>query len=78
MNNYESVYKNTGTVPRTLDQAYKTATYASPLTHHYNKESDLQQALEFVGGMLVGAIYISLSACVAVGILMFFGVVVIN
>lgn len=76
MNNYESVYKNTGTVPRTLDQAYKNAEYATPIYRHV--DNDLRDALEFVGGMLVGAIYIALSACVAVGILMFFGVVVIN
>lgn len=75
---FRAIYKNTGLLPRTLSEANKDATWSSPLTHHFDKESDLQQALEFAGGMIVGAIYIALAACVAVGILMFFGVVVIN
>lgn len=76
MNNYESIYKNTGTTPRTLDQAYKNAEYATPVYRHVN--NDLRDALEFVGGMLIGAIYMSLGVAIGIGILMFFGVVVIN
>lgn len=76
MSNYESIYKNTGTTPRTLNQAYKNAEYATPIYRHVN--NDLRDALEFVGGMIVGVVYIALGASIAVGILMFFGVVVIN
>jgi hypothetical protein len=76
MNNYKQVYKNLGLVPRTLDEATRNATYASPITHPVNDE--LQDALDFFSGFLIGAIYIGFGASVAVGILMFFGVVVIK
>ena len=37
--NYESVYKNTGTVPRTMDEAYHSADYATAI-HRYDTEKD--------------------------------------
>ena len=75
-NDYKQVYKNSGTVARTTDQAYKNAEYATPIYRHVNH--DLQDALNFFGNMIVGFIYMSLAVAVAVGILMFFGIVVIN
>lgn len=73
---FKAIYKNTGLLPRTLSEANKDATWSSPLTHHY--DSDWQDAMNFFGNMIVGFIYMSLAVAVAVGILMFFGVVVIN
>ena len=39
MNNYKQVYKNTGTVPRTMGEAYRNADYATPI-HRYDTEHD--------------------------------------
>lgn len=76
MNNYQSIYKNTGTTPRTLNQAYKNAEYATPVYRHVNHE--LRDALDFVGGLLVGLTYMALGTAMGVCILMFFGVVIIK
>ena len=76
MNDYKSIYKNSGTTPRTTDQAYKNAEYATPIYRHVNH--DLRDALNFFGNMIVGVIYMSLGVAVGVGILMFFGIVVIK
>lgn len=59
MNNYESIYKNTGTVPRTMAQAYKNADYATPI---YRQKSDLHEAWEFISDAVVGFVYV---ACVS-------------
>lgn len=74
MSDYKQVYRNTGLLPRTLDEAYKTPEYATTIQRPTNDE--LRDALDFFGGLLIGAVYIGLGAGVAVGILMFFGVVV--
>lgn len=76
MSNYESIYKNTGTTPRTMNQAYKNAEYATPIYRHVNHE--VRDAINFFGNMLVGAIYMALGVAIGIGILMFFGVVVIK
>ena len=59
MNNYESVYKNTGTVPRTMAEAYKNADYATPI---YRQKSEWREALEFISDALVGFVYV---ACIS-------------
>lgn len=76
MNNYEAIYKNTGLVPRTMNEAYKNAEYATPVYRHVNHE--LRDALDFVGGLLVSVTYMALGTALGVAILMFFGVVVIK
>lgn len=56
MNQYEAVYKNTGTVPRTMGQAYKNAEYATPI---YRQKSEWQEAVEFISDALVGFTYVA-------------------
>lgn len=56
MNQYESVYKNTGTVPRTMGQAYKNAEYATPI---YRQKSELREAIEFIADAVVGFVYVA-------------------
>lgn len=58
-NNYQAVYKNTGTVPRTMGQAYKNAEYATPI---YKQKSELREAIEFISDAVVGFFYV---ACVS-------------
>ena len=76
MNDYKAVYKNTGLTPRSLNEAYKNAEYATPIYRQVNTE--VRDALEFMGGLLVGLTYIGLGSSIAVAILVFFGVVVIK
>lgn len=51
MKNYESVYKNVGTTPRSLDEAFKTADYATPI---WRCETDTQKAIKFFVDMVIG------------------------
>ena len=51
MKNYESVYKNVGTTPRTSDEAFKTATYATPI---WRCETENENGLKFFINMLIG------------------------
>jgi hypothetical protein len=57
MKNYESVYKNVGTTPRTSDEAFKTATYATPI---WRCETDTQKGLKFLVNMIVGMLAVAL------------------
>lgn len=66
MNQYQSVYKNTGTVPRTMAQAYKNADYATPI---YRQKSELQDALEFISEAVVGFIYVALVSALVYAVL---------
>lgn len=45
MNNYESVYKNTGTTPRTYDEAYNTPDYATAL---WKCETDNKRGMKMI------------------------------
>ena len=56
-NNYKSVYKNVGTAPRTLDEAFKTADYATPI---WRCESDTDKGLKFFVDMVVGMLVVGL------------------
>lgn len=38
MNDYRAVYKNTGMTPRSLNDAYKNADYATPIYRHVDTE----------------------------------------
>jgi hypothetical protein len=49
-NDYQAVYKNTGLLPRTLDEAERNATYASPIMKF---ESDNAKAMDIMGWYLV-------------------------
>jgi hypothetical protein len=57
MNNYKSVYKNVGTTPRTLDEAFKTADYATPI---WRCESDTDKGMKFLVDMVVGMLVVGL------------------
>ena len=49
-NQYESVYKNSGTTPRTTAEASKNVDYATPI---YRMNTELDDAKEFVIGLVV-------------------------
>lgn len=51
MKNYESVYKNVGTTPRTMGEAFKTADYATPI---WRCETDTQKGIKFLIDMVIG------------------------
>ena len=55
MQQYESVYKNTGTTPRTLSQANKDADYATPLNI---PRTELDDAKDFFIGLVVSALFV--------------------
>ena len=57
MKNYESVYKNVGTTPRTADEAFKTATYATPI---WRCETDNENGFKFFVDMVVGMLMVGL------------------
>lgn len=57
MKNYETVYKNVSRVPRTLDEAFKTADYATPI---WRCETDTQKGLKFFADMIVGMLMVAL------------------
>ena len=44
-NDYKQIYKNTGLLPRTYDQAYKTADYA---TAFWKCETDNRRAIKLL------------------------------
>lgn len=62
MNNYDAVYKNTGATPRTLNEAYKNAEYATPI---YRMRTEWDDAKEFFMGLCVFGFFVLL--CLALG-----------
>ena len=62
---YEAVYKNTGTVPRTLHEAYRSGEYGYSI--HLFKD-DARQALEFFLEMVVGFLYVAFVVAVVIGV----------
>lgn len=65
MNNYKQVYKNTGTVPRTMGEAYRNAEYATPI-HRFNSEMD--DAKRFFADLTVSVFLMALLACIGYAI----------
>ena len=63
--NYQAVYKNTGTVPRTLHEAYRNGEYGYSI--HLFKD-DARQALEFFLEMVVGFLYVAFVVAVVIGV----------
>lgn len=57
MKNYETVYKNVSKVPRTLDEAFKTADYATPI---WRCETDNENGFKFFVDMVVGMLMVGL------------------
>lgn len=71
-NNYQQVYKNTGTVPRTMGQAYKNVEYAVPI---YRQKSEAQEAWEFIADAVVGFVYVAIVVVVVLALAKWLGVV---
>jgi hypothetical protein len=57
MQQYESVHKNVGMTPRTIDEAFKTADYATPI---WRCESDTEKGIKFFIDMLIGMLLVGL------------------
>ena len=62
MNDYKSVYKNTGTTPRTIGEAYHTPDYAYPIQRF---KSEYDDAKEFVIGFVQVSVVITLLGLIA-------------
>jgi hypothetical protein len=56
MQQYETVYKNVSRVPRTTDEAFKTADYATPI---WRCESDTDKGIKFFIDMVVGMLMVA-------------------
>ena len=56
MQQYETVYKNVGTTPRTSDEAFKTADYATPI---WRCETDTDKGIKFLVDMVVGMVMVA-------------------
>lgn len=65
MNQYEAVYKNTGTTPRTMNQAYKNADYATPM---WRCETENENGFKFFVDMVLGAIMVGLPLILLYGV----------
>ncbi len=62
MNDYKQVYKNTGTTPRTIGEAYHTPDYAYPIQRF---KSEYDDAKEFIVGFVQVSLVISLIGLIA-------------
>jgi hypothetical protein len=56
-NDYRQVYKNLHPTPRSLDEAFKTADYATPI---WRCETDTQKGIKFFVDMVVGMLVVGL------------------
>jgi hypothetical protein len=56
MQQYETVYKNVSRVPRTTDEAFKTADYATPI---WRCETDTDKGIKFLVDMVVGMVMVA-------------------
>jgi hypothetical protein len=64
MNNYESVYKNVGTTPRSVDEAFKTADYATPI---WRCENDTDRGIKFLIDMVIGMLVVAMPMALVYG-----------
>lgn len=62
MNDYKQVYKNVGTAPRTMGEAYRNADYATPI-HRYNTEHD--DAVRFLKDFGISVLVLALLGAIA-------------
>lgn len=62
MNDYKQVYKNVGTTPRTMGEAYRNADYATPI-HRYNTEHD--DAVRFLKDFGISVLVLALLGGIA-------------
>lgn len=71
-NNYESVYKNVGTTPRTMNEAFKNADYATPI---WRCETENENGFKFFVDMMLGAIMVGLPLIMLYGVAVWLGMV---
>jgi hypothetical protein len=64
MNNYKSVYKNVGTTPRSVDEAFKTADYATPI---WRCENDTDRGIKFLIDMVIGMLVVAMPMALVYG-----------
>ena len=69
MNDYKSVYKNTGTTPRSIGEAYHTPEYAYPIQKFKSEYDDFK---EFVIGFVYVSTIMSLVALLGYAVYCFF------
>jgi hypothetical protein len=63
-NNYQSVYKNVSRVPRTTDEAFKTADYATPI---WRCENDTDRGIKFLIDMVIGMLVVAMPMALVYG-----------
>ena len=56
-NDYRQAYKNVSKLPRTTDEAFKTADYATPI---WRCETDTEKGIKFFVNMVVGMLVVAL------------------
>ena len=56
-NDYKQVYKNLHPVARSVDEAFKTADYATPI---WRCESDTEKGIKFFVDMVIGMLMVGL------------------
>jgi hypothetical protein len=66
-NDYKQVYKNLHPTPRSLDEAFKTADYATPI---WRCETDTQKGVRFFFEMLAGMLMVGLPLLVVYGLVL--------
>ena len=64
MNNYETVYKNVSKLPRTIDEAFKTADYATPI---WRCENDTDRGIKFLIDMVIGMLVVAMPMALVYG-----------
>jgi hypothetical protein len=69
-NDYKQVYKNTGTVPRTTDEAYNTANYAYPIQRFKSEYDDFK---DFMIGMFIWLVIGGLAFAMFYGLYVWLG-----
>jgi hypothetical protein len=63
-NNYQSVYKNLHPTPRSLDEAFKTADYATPI---WRCENDTDRGIKFLIDMVIGMLVVAMPMALVYG-----------
>lgn len=61
---YKQVYKNLGTTPRSLDEAYRGANYAYPIQRFKSEYDDFK---EFVTGFLLWTLLFGIASAIGYG-----------
>jgi hypothetical protein len=63
-NDYRQVYKNLHPTPRSLDEAFKTADYATPI---WRCENDTDRGIKFLIDMVIGMLVVAMPMALVYG-----------